>query len=48
MTYKLYQHTIYKSLLLGEFKTLKEAKKEKAKVEKEGVGIIRIKKDESK
>ena len=28
---KIYQHTIYKSLLLGKFKTLKEVKK--AKVE---------------
>jgi len=42
--YKLYSHTIYKSLLLGEFKALKEAKDKKKKVEKEGVGIIKIKK----
>ena len=46
--YKLYQHTIYKSLLLGTFKTKKEANKEKAKVEKEGVGLISIKKSKIK
>ena len=46
--YKLYQTTIDKTKLLGEFKTEEEAKKEKAKVVKEGVGIIRIKKDEKK
>jgi hypothetical protein len=46
--YKLYQTTIDRTKLLGEFKTEEEAKKEKAKKKKEGVGVISIKKYESK
>jgi hypothetical protein len=46
--YKLYQTTIDRTKLLGEFKTLKLVKEKKAKVEKEGVGVISIKKYESK
>jgi hypothetical protein len=42
--YKIYQSTIYNTRLVGEFRTLEEAKKVAKIKKKEGVGIIRIKK----
>jgi hypothetical protein len=40
--YKLFKLNLYDSRWLGEYKTIEQARKEKKKIEQEGIGIITI------